>query len=345
MTRCQMFILSSAASVREFPSLMARTLTTLYKNDVISVTGKEEVYYDRTVGDVVFNEVEYRPSKFGWIYSGLLSAYVQESYPVVHIPDNIKTPERDAEQYILWDGMKKTNLCGAFCVAHLAGIAIDEFLSKWKIYSPSNYASNISQNKPVGISVVRMMVSMCELEQLHFGKFFDDKLTGEFYSIQGFIKGLESGWRAVLGVKIGYDGKLNTGTIGHWVVLTDVSPIRNGDGIVSIYNPHSNRIQKYSYAEMIKSMTSFGGYVGLWVKPKGTEMKSTIVEFCDRKRIKKDMMDAFIAYVRSSNASKYMMRPDGDTVRLIVEKMTEEQVQAAWVQFISDFRQVLPSVV
>jgi hypothetical protein len=261
------FVLPTSANVREFPTLISRIVHNFYKNDIVHVTGNTQSYYDALAGTIEFLEVEYRRNKLGWVYSGLLADYVEESDYQVYIPEEVKTKEFDAEQYIMWDGTKKTNLCGAYCAAYLAGEGIDSFLTKLKVYSPSSYTTNVTNNTPVGLSVIRTMVRMCELEFLELKRFFDDRLVGEFYSIAGFQRGLMAGWKAVLGVKIGYDGKLN-GVIGHWVVLNEATPHRNGDGFVTIYNPFSNRLQKYSYNELIKSMSSFGGYTGLWVSPK-----------------------------------------------------------------------------
>lgn len=104
-----------------------------------------------------------------------------------------------------------------------------------------------------------------------------------------------------------------------------------------------NMIGSIVFYEVEYEPSKFGWIHARAVMEVGDIMKSTIVEFCENKGIKQDMMDAFIAYVRSMNASKFMMRRDGDTVRLLVERMTEEQVHSAWVQFLSDFRHILPT--
>lgn len=70
---------------------------------------------------------------------------------------------------------------------------------------------------------------------------------------------------------------------------------------------------------------------------------SNLQIFCERKGINQEMTDAFMAYVRSMNASKFMMKKDGDTVRMLVEKMDEDQVQEAWMNFVSDFSKLLPT--
>lgn len=261
------FVLSPSANVREFPSLTSKILATLYKNDTFPTTGRSQYFTDLLAGEVAFKEIEYKPGMFGWVYAGLLGDYVDESEPIVSVPEEIKTKEFDAEQYVIWDGAKKTNLCGLFCAAYLAGEGIGESLKKLKSYSPGTYTANVTNNKPVGLAVIRTFANMFEMARMELKALFEDKVVGEFYSIQGFMNGLKEGWKPILGCKIGLDGKLN-GSIGHWVVLNEVSPMRNGDGIVMIYNPFSNRLQKYSYAELVKSMTSFGGYVGLWVSPK-----------------------------------------------------------------------------
>ena len=71
-------------------------------------------------------------------------------------------------------------------------------------------------------------------------------------------------------------------------------------------------------------------------------MKSFITEFCEKKGVPTSMRDAFAAYARSVYADRYLLRHDTDTVRLMINRLTDEQMEAVWVEFINDFRHILP---
>lgn len=53
------------------------------------------------------------------------------------------------------------------------------------------------------------------------------------------------------------------------------------------------------------------------------------------------MQEAFIAYLRSDYAGKYALRYEGDTTKLIVGKMAEEELLSAWGDFVGEFKKYL----
>ena len=60
----------------------------------------------------------------------------------------------------------------------------------------------------------------------------------------------------------GSTGLLRGSGVLHWVVLTKISPERNGLGLVELYNPAMNRIECYSWQEFINSAHQpYGVYV------------------------------------------------------------------------------------
>lgn len=73
--------------------------------------------------------------------------------------------------------------------------------------------------------------------------------------------------------------------------------------------------------------------------------RSPISEFCEKKGVPLTIRDAFAAYTRAVYADKFMLRHDTDTVRLLVNKLTEEQLENVWVDFVTDLSKVLPVVV
>lgn len=52
------------------------------------------------------------------------------------------------------------------------------------------------------------------------------------------------------------------------------------------------------------------------------------------------MQEAFIAYVRSDYAHKYYVS-NGETLRLVVSKLTMEEIEEAWLSFVTDFKNYL----
>lgn len=65
-----------------------------------------------------------------------------------------------------------------------------------------------------------------------------------------------------------------------------------------------------------------------------------IDEFCEKRTISMNMQEAFIAYVRSDYAQKYFLR-NGETMKLVVSKMSMDEVEEAWLNFVSDFKSYL----
>lgn len=251
------FVASTSVNVREKPDIHSNKVLTLYRGNFVDQVF--EFAFDKDGG-------EWARIDRGWVYATSLNDYVHESDPVVRIPEPLRTLGT-AEQYILWEGAVKYNLCGEFCTAYLGKDDIHWFLSKWRTASPQNYTVAVIQDKPTGIATLKSMLDVYKLEYVDATTPLTDKYLGFFYSPERFKNILDTGYKFLCGVKIGHNGKLNSGSIGHWVVLESVEPLRDGDGLVTIYNPHPNRKQKYSYTEFIKSLTSFGGFAGVWVKP------------------------------------------------------------------------------
>lgn len=67
-----------------------------------------------------------------------------------------------------------------------------------------------------------------------------------------------------------------------------------------------------------------------------------ITDFCDKKGINANMKEAFMAYVRSDYASKYYLS-NGETTKLVVGKMNDEELEEAWKSFVNDFKKYLTS--
>lgn len=69
---------------------------------------------------------------------------------------------------------------------------------------------------------------------------------------------------------------------------------------------------------------------------------SAISDFCEKRGISPALEEAFTMYCRSLYAGKFSLG-NGDTVKSIVSKMTEDQVLEAWVEFVKDLKSVIES--
>lgn len=72
-------------------------------------------------------------------------------------------------------------------------------------------------------------------------------------------------------------------------------------------------------------------------------MKSTLTDFCDKRGISINIKNSFAAYLRSIYAQKYFVIGDGETVHLMIGKMTEEELEKAWQEYVRELTKWLPS--
>ena len=64
---------------------------------------------------------------------------------------------------------------------------------------------------------------------------------------------------------------------------------------------------------------------------------NTIKQFCEERKLTNPIQEAFIVYVRSTYAERFMLSM-GDTVQMIVNKMTRQQVEEAWLEFVREIK-------
>lgn len=69
---------------------------------------------------------------------------------------------------------------------------------------------------------------------------------------------------------------------------------------------------------------------------------SNITDFCEDRGVNSHMQEAFQAYLRSQYAQEFFLN-NGETVKLVVSKMTEEELKTAWEKFVKDFKAYLAS--
>ena len=70
-----------------------------------------------------------------------------------------------------------------------------------------------------------------------------------------------------------------------------------------------------------------------------------IDEFCAKRAVSINMKEAFIAYIRSDYAHKYSMKPMGETSKLVVSKMSQEDLADAWKDFVMELARYIESKV
>ena len=71
--------------------------------------------------------------------------------------------------------------------------------------------------------------------------------------------------------------------------------------------------------------------------------KSPVSEFCEEKGIPPNIKEAFSAYLRRVYADRFALRGDTDTIRIMVNRLTHEQLEQAWLEFIQDLKRFLIS--
>lgn len=70
-------------------------------------------------------------------------------------------------------------------------------------------------------------------------------------------------------------------------------------------------------------------------------MLSSIHDFCEERKIPSNIEIAFTAYVKAVYSSSLAVR-QGDTLNKIVNNLTKEKVEDAWLKFVIDLKEILP---
>jgi len=63
---------------------------------------------------------------------------------------------------------------------------------------------------------------------------------------------------------------------------------------------------------------------------------SPLSEFCDKLGIPDNIKHAFAAYLRTDYASKFKLSGEGETIHIVISRLTQAQLEDAWQQFIKD---------
>lgn len=64
--------------------------------------------------------------------------------------------------------------------------------------------------------------------------------------------------------------------------------------------------------------------------------KSPISEFCDSRGIPDTIKQAFSTYLKVEYARKFFLSESGETIHLVMGRLTQEQLEDAWQLFLKE---------
>lgn len=213
----------------------------------------------------------------GYAYSGFFDKYNNIlDQDVVDLSD-IQTPSKyDAKQYVLLDGRRKVNLCGEVSCAFVLHLSLSDVLSEWERKAP-NIATRIWKGSSDRGTSAQTLVNLLN----NFGNnaktidvyFKEPVLDKVLFTPTRAKDAILDGKRIIIGVKIGRDGYIGTGSINHWVVIDDVI-VYGKQAICHIFNPFMNRMEVYSWQEIMDNSAGISGVVADY---KGVDWRDNVV--------------------------------------------------------------------
>lgn len=240
------------------------------------ISWSEIVYFDTSYSR---EEKKYITTTIsGWVDGLYLEDYI-EKYPEneVTILNPTENPN-DAQQYMLWEGDIKYNMCGEFCAAYIVkkdidpASSIESVLERWRD-SPSkdsfSYSSSRVRDGLYAPHIRNILQTYTEFNNTQDKDLIVDLkegLKGRYLTWEGIKDKLKTHF-LIANVRISKSKgeliKKNLPGVQHWVLLENVT--RNGNR-VELYNPFPNQRQEYSFTEFASSCSA--GLTGLWVKRK-----------------------------------------------------------------------------
>jgi hypothetical protein len=247
-------------NMNQIPLNLSIKIMDLFERTVVESTGQKKDPYE---------EVQYTTDASiiitGWMYQADLEDYT-ENYPRDCVVIYNQTPSpNDFQQYFIFNGVKQVNACGELCVAFVLGISLQELLENWQVKLPTFWRSIFGGGRArgTGSGDLRQMVNIYAQENQELTTaLYEPHIKRSRYTIKGIQRLIGAG-SVIASVNIdGASGLLRGSGVLHWVVLTKISPERNGLGYVELYNPAMNRIECYSWQEFINSAHQpYGVYV------------------------------------------------------------------------------------
>lgn len=237
-------------------SVTSKRILYLPEKTVVETNG----YSDPTIG---LTRVIYDPDKptvsIGWIVSSDLEPYIR------NLPENCvdmqglqTTTFKDFLQFIVYGGIQ-TNMCGELCVSFIYNVGIRDFMETWKRENPSFMKRVFGAGKARGTGSYELV----EMFRLFHAEAQELQSVLKRYTPASLQKLTLEG-SAIVSCKIdGGTGLIRGSGTGHWIVVTKVTPERNGLAWVEYFNPANNCIEKSSWNEFIASAgtTPYGAYL------------------------------------------------------------------------------------
>lgn len=71
--------------------------------------------------------------------------------------------------------------------------------------------------------------------------------------------------------------------------------------------------------------------------------KSPLSDFCTARGISDRIKMSFGMYIRSVYADKFRMNPNGETVHIIMNRLSQDDLEAAWMDFVKELAKHISS--
>ncbi len=218
----------------------------LPQGTVVETSGNINERYE----EVLFDGVK------GWIHTDDLEDYIR-NFPVNCVVIENQTPDLcDFQQFVIHKLHKQVNLCGELCVCYSVGVSLGTLLDKWELQLPSFYKRVFGTGKArgTGSGELREMLKLFDRESVELTTaLFQSHIKRSRYTMKGLQSLLATG-KVIVSVHIdGTTGLLRGSGILHWVALTRITSERNGQGMVTYYNPAMNCVETCSWNEFLLS--------------------------------------------------------------------------------------------
>lgn len=227
------------------------------------VEGFETVPLRYANQDTEWRRVQYSNglrSYAGFVYAGLLDRVTEKYSPVLTVPFQTVNPQ-DAAQYMVYLSNVQYNLCGEFCVVYCVApdMPVDAFLEGWKVKAPSffNRIFNGGKSRGTDLGDLDSMLAALgrEIPSARYNVALRDPVLGRPIVTPERVKALLEDNFIISSCHIsGLTGSLRGSGILHWVVLESIEIEDVGRARVTLYNPFVNKLQEYSWAELVGSM-------------------------------------------------------------------------------------------
>ncbi|HSB00719.1 MAG TPA: hypothetical protein VLE49_08720 [Anaerolineales bacterium] len=262
---------------------------TLGKGAIVELTGNKHSNSAagiRTSWSEVAYEIQNPQTGMQWVTGWVNDAYLDDyndKFPDsgVGIPHQTPNP-KDAQQYMLLDGIVRYNMCGELCVAFIVEDDIDSVLARWKAKSLSSYNAILGGGRDKGTRADELEGMLKAILSDYDFRSDDDQIINLSSKLTypvtpaGLLEDLNKMLMThylIAGVTINDLGELigkENPRIKHWIVLDKIK--RNGNR-VEMYNPFPNKREEYSFTEFY---SSFSTNSGLWVKRKKARSGSSV---------------------------------------------------------------------